>query len=73
VQTISYSVLTVGWLDDFFDTHIVNSVFDEGCQNVSRGGQRLALLQSGQIQTYLRIIGCALIALALYLLWGAKA
>jgi NADH-quinone oxidoreductase subunit L len=73
VQTVSYFVLGVAWLDDFFDTNIVNSGFDDGCQSVSRGGQILSLLQGGRIQTYLRIIGCALIALVIFLLWGAKA
>ncbi len=73
VQTVSYFVLGVAWLDDFFDTNIVNNGFDDGCQSVSRGGQILSLLQGGRIQTYLRIIGCALIALVIFLLWGAKA
>ena len=73
VQTISYSVLGLAWLDNFFDTNIVNMGFDGGCQSVSRGGQILSLLQGGRIQSYLRIIGCALIALVIFLLWGAKA
>ncbi len=47
--------------------------FDEGCDTVSRSGQLLALLQAGRIQSYLRIIGCALVALVIFLLWGAKA
>jgi NADH-quinone oxidoreductase subunit L len=73
VQIVSYFVLGVASIDNFFDTHIVNSGFDDGCQSVSRGGQLLSLLQGGRIQTYLRIIGCALIALVIFLLWGAKA
>jgi NADH-quinone oxidoreductase subunit L len=73
VQTVSYFVLGVAWLDNFFDTNIVNTGFDGGCQSVSRGGQVLSLLQGGRIQSYLRIIGCALIALVIFLLWGAKA
>jgi NADH-quinone oxidoreductase subunit L len=73
VQIVSYFVLGAGWLDNFLDTNIVNSGFDEGCESVSRGGQILSLLQGGRIQTYLRIIGCALIALVIFLLWGAKA
>jgi NADH-quinone oxidoreductase subunit L len=72
VQTVSYCVLGIAHLDDFFDASIVNSGFDEGCQGVSRGGQILSLLQGGQAQSYMRIIGCAFIVLALFLLWGAK-
>jgi NADH-quinone oxidoreductase subunit L len=73
VQTVSYLFLGLAWIDNLIDTRVVNSGFDEGCEGVSRGGQLLALLQGGRIQTYLRIIGCALIALMIFLLWGAKA
>jgi NADH-quinone oxidoreductase subunit L len=73
VQVVSYLVLVLAWLDNFIDAGVVNTGFDEGCAGVSRGGQVLALLQSGRIQSYLRIIGCALIALIVFLLWGAKA
>jgi NADH-quinone oxidoreductase subunit L len=72
VQTVSYFVVGIAHLDNFFDASIVNSGFDEGCQGVSRGGLILSLLQGGQIQSYMRIIGCALIVLVLVLLWGAK-
>jgi NADH-quinone oxidoreductase subunit L len=72
VQTVSHLALGLAWADDFVDTRIVNAGFDEGCQSVSRGGQILALLQGGQVQSYLRRIGFALIALAVFLLWGAR-
>ncbi len=71
VQTVSHLVLAFAWLDNFFDTNVVNAGFDEGCETVSRGGQVLALLQGGRVQSYLRMIGGALIALAIFLLWGA--
>jgi NADH-quinone oxidoreductase subunit L len=72
VQTVSQSALMFAWLDDFLDAHLVNPAFDEGCRNVSRGGQLLALFQGGRVQTYLRMIGGALIVLAVFLLWGAS-
>jgi NADH-quinone oxidoreductase subunit L len=72
VQTVSYLVLVVAWLNNFFDASVVNSGFDEGCEGVSRGGQLLSLLQGGQVQSYMRVIGCALIALTLFLLWGVR-
>jgi NADH-quinone oxidoreductase subunit L len=72
VQLISHLVLGVSWLDSFFDNYVVNTSFDEGCRDVSRSGQLLSLLQGGRIQSYMRLVGCALIALVIYLLWGAK-
>ena len=72
VQTVSYFVARHRRLDGFFDHYIVNTSFDGGCQSVSRSGQILSLLQGGRIQSYMRIIGCALIVLVIYLLWGAK-
>jgi hypothetical protein len=72
VQTVSYLVLVVAWLNNFFDASVVNSGFDEGCEGVSRGVQLLALLQGGQVQSYMRVIGCVLIALTLFLLWGVR-
>jgi NADH-quinone oxidoreductase subunit L len=72
VQAVRYAVLGVAWLDNFFDAYVVNAWFDEGCEGVSRGGGLLARTQSGRVQGYLRGIGCALIVLALFLLWGAK-
>jgi NADH-quinone oxidoreductase subunit L len=73
VQLVSYLVLALAWLDNSFDTYVVNTTFDEGCTSVSRSGQLLSRLQAGRIQSYLRVVGCALIALVLFLLWGAKA
>ena len=72
VQTVSHLVLAFAWLDNFFDAKVVNAGFDEGCESVSRGGQILSLLQGGRVQSYLRMIGVALIALAIFLLWGAR-
>jgi NADH-quinone oxidoreductase subunit L len=73
VQMVRFAVLGLAWLDNLFDTYVVNAGFDEGCREVSRGGRLLARLQVGRVQGYLRMIGLALVALALWLLWGAKA
>jgi NADH-quinone oxidoreductase subunit L len=72
VQIVSYLVLGLAWLDHFFDRYIVNAGFDEGCTGVVDGGRILSLLQDGRVQSYLRMIGCALVALLVFLLWGAK-
>ncbi|MHB1936226.1 MAG: NADH-quinone oxidoreductase subunit 5 family protein [Acidobacteriaceae bacterium] len=71
VQTLSHLVLAFAWVDNLFDAKVVNAGFDEGCETVSRGGQILALMQGGRVQSYLRTIGVALVALAVFLLWGA--
>jgi NADH-quinone oxidoreductase subunit L len=73
VQTISYLVVGTAWVDNFLDAGIINTGFDSSCESVSRSGDRLSLLQDGRIQSYLRVIGVALIALVIFLLWGAKA
>ncbi len=72
VQTVSHLVLGFAWLDNFVDTRVVNPGFDEGCRDVSRSGQILSLLQGGRVQSYLRMIGFALIVLVLFLLWEAR-
>ena len=73
VQTFSYLVLGLAGLDNFFDTHVVNAGFDEGCETVSRGGKVLSLLQGGRVQGYLQMIALGLIVLAILMLWRAKA
>ena len=72
MQTLSHLVLAFAWLNNLIDTKVVNAGFDEGCESLSRSGLILSLLQGGRVQNYLRMIGVALIALAIFLLWGAK-
>jgi len=73
VQIVSYSVLGLAQVDNFTDTYIVNAGFDAGCTTVSRSARILSLLQTGRIQSYLRIIGVALIILAAIMLWRVNA
>jgi NADH-quinone oxidoreductase subunit L len=73
VTTISSLVVALAWLDNFIDTYLVNGTFDAGTQTVSLSGRLLALLQGGRIQSYLRIVGLAFIAMVVLLLWRAKA
>jgi NADH-quinone oxidoreductase subunit L len=72
VQIVTYLAFGFAHLDNFLDTHVVNSGFDEGCQSVSRSGQILSLLQAGRIQGYLKIVAGTLIVLTILLLWKAK-
>jgi NADH-quinone oxidoreductase subunit L len=70
VQFVTYLVLGVSMLDRSLDVSVVNRGFDQGCRNVTRGGQLLSRLQSGRTQSYLRVVGIAFAALVLFLIWG---
>jgi NADH-quinone oxidoreductase subunit L len=70
VQLVSYLIVGLSWVNNFIDVYVVNGGFDEGCKGVSAGGSLLSRLQNGRVQNYLRIIGIALAALALLLIWG---
>ena len=72
VRTVTNIVLGFAHLDNFIDTHVVNSGFDEGCQSVSRSGQILSLLQAGRIQGYLKVVAGVLIVFTIILLWKSK-
>jgi NADH-quinone oxidoreductase subunit L len=72
VKTVTQLVFGLAHLDNFLDTHVVNSGFDEGCQSVSLSGQILSLLQAGRIQGYLKIVAGVLIVFTIILLWKAK-
>ena len=70
---MSFLVLGLAWLDNFLDTRVVNSGFDGAARASRAAASFFRCLQSGRIQGYLRVIGVALIALVIFLLWGAKA
>ncbi len=72
VLTVTQLFFGLAHLDNFLDTHVVNSGFDEGCEGVSRSGQLLSRLQSGRIQGYLKIVAGALIVFTILLLWKAR-
>ncbi len=71
---VAVSALTkgLGWIDFSLDRWVVNKGFDEGCDGVADGGRLLARLQDGRIQNYLRLLGAAVAAFALFLLLGHR-
>jgi len=73
VQLVSLVTIGLSWVNSLFDEKVVNGVFDEGCRRVNQGGGWMSRLQDGRVQTYLRIIGLALVVLVLFLIWGCKA
>jgi NADH-quinone oxidoreductase subunit L len=70
VLFVSYLTLGCSWVSRAFDEFVINLGFDQSCDGVSRGGKLMSRLQDGRVQNYLRIIGIALVALVLFLVWG---
>jgi len=64
-----------GWaqLNRFLDTNWVDGGFDKGCEELATGGGLLARVQSGRVQTYLRLLALAVVALVAILIWSSRA
>jgi NADH-quinone oxidoreductase subunit L len=56
----------------FLDTYWVDGTFDKGCEELSVGGGLVARVQSGRVQTYLRLLAVAVVVLAAILIWSSK-
>ncbi len=72
VTLVSHLTLGLSWLSRKIDEDLVNGGFDHGCESLRESSHELSRMQSGQTQTYLRIIGVAFVALVLLLVWGSK-
>jgi NADH-quinone oxidoreductase subunit L len=70
VLLVSYAVIGLSWVNRAFDEFVINLGFDQSCERVTLGGRLMSRLQDGRVQNYLRIIGIALVALVLFLIWG---
>jgi NADH-quinone oxidoreductase subunit L len=70
--TVAAITKALGWIDFSVDRWVVNKGFDEGCSGVADGGRLLARLQDGRVQHYLRLLGAAVVILAVFLLLGHK-
>ena len=73
VLVVSYVTLGLAWLYRLTDEYLVNFGFDAGCESLRDGGGLFSKLHTGRVQTYLRVIGVALVLLILFLIWGRKA
>ena len=73
VLVVSYLTLGLAWLYRLSDEYLVNFGFDAGCESLRDSGGLFSKLHSGRVQTYLRVIGVALVLLILFLIWGRKA
>ncbi len=73
VLVVSYVTLALSSLYKWMDEYLVNLGFDTGCESLRGTGGGLSKLHTGRVQTYLRVIGVALVVLILFLIWGRKA
>jgi NADH-quinone oxidoreductase subunit L len=73
VLLVSYVAVGCSWLYRLTDENVVNRGFDAGCESLRESGGLSSKLHSGRVQTYLRVIGVALVVLVLILIWGRKA
>jgi NADH-quinone oxidoreductase subunit L len=72
VLLVTWVTLGLSWLYRFTDDFVVNLGFDAGCETLREGGGEMSRWQNGRVQTYLRVIGVALVVLVLILMWGRK-
>jgi len=70
VSAVSLVVLGFSWLNRFFDEFVINLGFSGSCRGLAEGGGWLARLQTGRVQSYLRVLGVAFVVLVLFLIWG---
>lgn len=70
VRLVEYCGLGISWIARVVDDFVVNPGFDRGCRGLVRGGKVLSLAQNGRVQRYLRVLGAAVIVIALLVLWG---
>ncbi|MGA8160504.1 MAG: NADH-quinone oxidoreductase subunit L [Acidobacteriaceae bacterium] len=68
VHLVAWCVLGLSWLDTGLDKYVVNGGFDAACRDVAGSGRLLSRFQNGRVQNYLRVIGAALVVLAVVLL-----
>jgi NADH-quinone oxidoreductase subunit L len=72
VRAVARVAVGLSWLNRLIDEFVVNRGFDQGCGGLRHGARLLSLWQNGQVQRYLRVIGLALVVLAVVFIWGCK-
>jgi len=68
------ALLFRGWaqLNRLLDQYGVNGGFDKSCEELASGGGLLARMQTGRVQTYLRLLALAVVVLAAILIWSSR-
>jgi NADH-quinone oxidoreductase subunit L len=72
VLVVTWITLGLSRLYRFTDEFVVDLGFDTGCEALREGGGEISEWHTGRVQTYLRVIGAALVVLVLFLIWGHK-
>jgi NADH-quinone oxidoreductase subunit L len=72
VLLVTWVMLGMSRLYRFTDEFVVDLGFDTSCETLREGGGELSKWHTGRVQTYLRVIGVALVVLVLFLIWGRK-
>ncbi len=72
VLLVTWVTLGLSRLYRFTDEFVVDAGFDTGCDTLREGGGELSSWHNGRVQSYLRVIGVALVVLVLFLIWGRK-
>ena len=72
VAAVTLAFRGLAHFDRFFDTQFVDGGFDKGCEELYTGGGLLSRIQTGQVQTYLRLLAIAVVVLAAILIWSTR-
>jgi NADH-quinone oxidoreductase subunit L len=72
VLLVTWVTLGLSRLYRFTDEFVVDLGFDTSCETLREGGGEISKWHTGRVQTYLRVIGVALVVLVLFLIWGRK-
>jgi len=59
-------------LNRFLDENFVNGGFDKGCEELSTGGGLMSRVESGRVQSYLRLLALGVVILAVILTWSSR-
>jgi NADH-quinone oxidoreductase subunit L len=68
------ALLFRGWaqMNRLLDQYGVNGGFDKSCEELASSGGLLARMQTGRVQTYLRLLALAVVVLAAILIWSSR-
>ena len=73
VSVVTWAFAAWARLNRFLDANWVDGAFDKGCEELSSGGGLLSRVQTGRVQTYLRLLALGVIVLAVILFWSSHA
>ena len=73
VAGVALSFRGLAHLDRLFDMYWIDGGFDKGCEELTTGGGLLARVQTGRVQTYLRLLALAFVVLVAILIWSSRA